>query len=246
MTTVIRATGVQFSNADLPNLSPVVSNGLVAMFRPSNAKSGLTDLYNKDNQLTIVGSPELTATGVKANARNYLQTDISETASMTILAVAKPTTLSYSHIAGTYNSTKGGVGMWFAGSSGTISVAMSAATKSDALDTHTQQAWGNLAKVSKEQYVFAALVIDAENNTMQGYCPTVRDDRLSFMATSSKFSSRTMGNKIRIGSGYWGDWQSETIISEVAIYNKALDSTEIMTQYQYSKDYFKKKHNIDI
>ena len=105
MTTVIRATGVQFSNADLPNLSPVVSNGLVAMFRPSNAKSGLADLYNKDNQLTIVGNPEFLAHGVRVSKDNYLQTNVADTKNSTIIVVFKISNMQDSAIVvGNFNN----------------------------------------------------------------------------------------------------------------------------------------------
>ena len=89
MTTVIKAANFNFSNNNLPILQPIVTDGLVAMFRPNDSINGLADLSLNNHTLTKVGNPTLTAVSVLGNNSNYYQTSIPETQSLTIMAVVK-------------------------------------------------------------------------------------------------------------------------------------------------------------
>lgn len=248
MATVIRASGVQFKNANLPSLSPVVSDGLVAMFRPSSAPNGLIDLHNKDNQLTIVGNPELLEVGVKTNLNNYLQTDVSETSNLTLIAVAKKSGKNSAFVVGNFSGQtgSGGSSIWL-NDDGNEGHTVRAQSTSYAT-TQNNRVFSNIGQYVDDQYMFVALVVDAENNTMQAYNPTLLNNHLNYSnAEINGLKNRRLDNKIRIGSAAGGvRWLGEAIIAEVIIYDRALNKDDIMTQYIYSKDYFKKKHNIHI
>lgn len=248
MTTVIRANGVQFINDNLPSLSPVVSDGLVAMFRPSNKPNGLTDLYNKDNQLTIVGNPELLDIGVKTNIRNYLQSNLPETPNLTFLAVVKKVGRQSAFVVGNYSggTGTGGSSIWL-NDDGQGGYTVRAQSSSYANGQTYNRVFNNIGAYQDEQYMFVGLVVNADANTMQAYNPTLLSNRLSYNNIDvDGLKNRRLNNPLRIGSGLNVGWAGQAVIAEVIIYNKALTEQEVMTQYMYSKDYFKKKHNIDI
>lgn len=232
MTTVIRATGVQFSNADLPNLSPVVSNGLVAMFRPSSAKSGLADLYNKDNQLTIVGNPEFLAHGVRVSKANYLQTNVADTKNSTIIVVFKINNTQGSAIVfGNFNIGISGQSVFWQGGVIKSQVIGSANYIENLSNNYTSGL-----------FFTVAITIDADNDIAHFYNITQGTQQQA----SGGIANRKLGATHRIGASYSTPWTGISEVAEVIIYDRALSKDELNTQYMYSKDYFKKKHNIDI
>lgn len=81
----------KFSNSSLPTIDPKLTAGLVAMWRftDDQAKS-LVDLSGNNHQLTISGTPEFTATGVRGGiGKGYLQTDIPDNVEHTLVCVGR-------------------------------------------------------------------------------------------------------------------------------------------------------------
>lgn len=240
MTTVIRAIGGQFINDNLPSLSPVVSDGLVAMFRPSNKPNGLTDLYNKDNQLTIVGSPELLSHGAKVSLGSYLQTNTPESSSSTIMAIAQidnPATSGLIVSNHDSNSKKGQSLYYQMGIIRAQSYSGTADVKNRVF---------NSGGSAGNNFVFIAMAIDATQNTMRFVNASMGVELFYRETVDSALANRALGQHFRIGSAYSSAFAGAALVSEVIIYNKALSNDAIKQQYLYSKDYFKKKHNIDI
>ena len=89
MTTIIRATGVKFNNNDLPVISPFVTDGLLAAFRPNNSKNGLLDLSGNGHNLTFDGTPQLTDKSMIGDGKNGLLTDVAEPKDVTILVTSR-------------------------------------------------------------------------------------------------------------------------------------------------------------
>ena len=89
MTTIIRASGMTFNNPNLPTISPFVTNGLLAAFRPNNSKAGLLDLSGNGHKLVFDGAPTLTDKSMIGDGKNGLLTDVAETKDFTILAISR-------------------------------------------------------------------------------------------------------------------------------------------------------------
>ena len=240
MTTVIRANGVQFINDNLPSLSPVVSDGLVAMFRPSNKPNGLADLYNKDNQLTIVGSPELLSHGAKVSLGSYLQTNTPESSSSTIIAIAQiDNSATTGFIVSNHDSNnKKGQSLYY--QTGVIRAQSYSGT------ADVQNRIFNSGGSAGNNFVFIAMAIDAEQNTMRFINASMGVELFYQETVNYALTNRTLGQHYRIGSAYSSAFTGVALVSEVIIYNKALSNDAIKQQYLYSKEYFKKKHNIEI
>lgn len=89
MSTIFRLNGVNFNNPALPVIMPIISDGLVAAFRPANSLAQTIDLSGNNHQLTLKGSPGFTSTGVVGSASAGLITDVPETAALTIMCVSR-------------------------------------------------------------------------------------------------------------------------------------------------------------
>lgn len=209
MTTVIRATGVSFNNQNLTKISPMVSDGLVAAFRPSQRTADLTDLSGNGHTLTQRGAPELTEFGVKGTATDGFITDVAETADLTLMCIARThkhaTDNEYDGFAvGAYNtntaSIERGAGLWF-----------SQTVNASDLDIHVN-AQTHVQVVSDSSYsnknirifspvenaglglavspwVFFATTLDSNSGLQKTYAPSQSTDEIqSYDHTANGFS----------------------------------------------------------
>ncbi len=87
MSVIIKATGVTFSNTNLPILSPMITDGLVGAFRPNSSPLGLLDLSGNGKTLTKQGNPTLTPNSIIVDKNNGFITDMPETMDVTLIAV---------------------------------------------------------------------------------------------------------------------------------------------------------------
>lgn len=85
---------VDFGNDSLDKLPPVMRNGfiaqgLVAAFKPKFNLGGMVDLSGNGNELSVVGSPVFTSTGVIGDRANGFTSSITETSSITLLSISR-------------------------------------------------------------------------------------------------------------------------------------------------------------
>lgn len=279
MTTIIRATGVKFNNDDLPVISPFVTNGLLAAFRPNNSNQGLLDLSGNNHKLDFVGSPQLTAMSVIGNGRNGLISSVPETKDFTIIAVSRIYRNAWNNfdgfIATTFvdmdgNDKDRGVGMFYSqqsNQSNKLDVEITSQTfaRETSGGTHHNRYFSTkiaeLAKTGNNSdatpVTFHAFTVDTTKRQMFAYnmsqqkAPTNFSDELQQGYDAGQrrlFDPQTYQPNYYhiISNPNYSQWESKVEVFEVLFYNQALTQAEIAQQYQYSKDYMKKHHNIDI
>lgn len=250
MTTVIRAIGANFTNPDLPSIiPPFIADGLVAAYRPNNTATGLNDLSGNGHNLTTVGSPALTASGMVGDVLNGLKTGVIETTNLTYMAVYKIPSVTYAvgaFVMGCFadilESSSIGSSVYSFGTSGT-GHNLTAQSQYKNADSTTAQASVAMG-VIPDRYVFVAIAVDAALNTITAYCPTLATELTTSPPAGGAISTRNISptNQVQLVSGVSKpSWTSKVIISEALIYSKALTSTQIQEQYQRSKVYMQAK-----
>ena len=254
MTTVIRASGVNFNNPNLPVIEQIVTDGLVAAYRPSTSAMSLVDLSGNGHNLQQVGNPTLTSKGVVGDVSNGFATDITETRSLTYIAVHKVVKTgsdNRSFAVGCYSQSN--------------SVGSSIWTDNDAgSSTLKSQVYLYDASVSKNKnqvilfhsgavydYVFSALVVDADAEKVLTYIPSQSSapkSTFNVQAESKSLKSRTLSTvPVKIAVNTDNDhWLGQSHVAEVLIYDKALTTTQILQQYEYSKAFMLKNRGIAI
>ena len=254
MTTVIRAVGANFINPDLPSVVPkFITDGLVAAYRPSNAATGLNDLSGNGNNLTIVGSPVLTADGMVGDVLNGLKTGLLETLSLTYMAVYKIPLSTYvegGFVMGCYEdippTSSTGSSFYSFGLSG-AGHNLTAQSQYKKPDNTTAQATVAMG-VIPDRYVFVAITVDAASNKVTAYCPTLATEFTTIPPTGA-IGTRDISptNKVQLVSGISKPtWTSKVNLAEALIYNKALTSAQIQEEYQKSKTYMQAQRSIAI
>ena len=279
MTTVIRATGVKFNNDDLPTISPFVTNGLLAAFRPSNSNHGLLDLSGNGHKLGLVGSPQFTTMSVIGDGKNGLDSSVPETKDFTIITVSRIYRNAWNNfdgfVATTFLDADGddkdrGAGVFYGqlgNQNNNLDVEMTSQVfaKKVSDGTHHNRYFatkvtevgktGNTKDVTPA--IFHAFTVDTAKRQMLAYnmsqqkAPVNFSDELQqgFDAGQRRLVDPYTGQPNRyyvICNPNYSQWASKVEVFEVLFYNRALTQAEIAQQYQYSKDYMEKHHNIDI
>ena len=270
MSVIIRAKGVTFSNTDLPILTPMINNGLVASFRPTNASLGLIDLSGNGNQLTTQGAPQLTANSAIVDKNNGFVTNVRETTDLTLIVVSRaiknPQASGENQwlgmVAGTYYSDRGM--SIFTSANNTNNrvdvLAQSYAKKTSDGSVSNKVIWNgsfdNASGIAQTEYQFNALVVNASSNKLLTYTParqlspySVYDgfSDASLLSTRSLIDPTTKSPnvfKFGIANVPFGNGKAE--IAEVLIYNRPLSQEEITRQYRYSKEFLLKHRGIII
>ena len=268
MSVIIKAKNITFSNADLPVLSPMISNGLVASFRPTNASLGLIDLSGNGNQLTTQGAPQLTANSTIVDKNNGFVTNVRETMDLTLIVVSRaiknPQASGENQwlgmVAGTYYNDRGS--SIFTGYNSTKNevdtLGQSYAKKMADGTVSSKTVWlgSQSATTNQTDFKFTALVVKATDNKILTYNPAKQTAPLfayDGSADGSRLDMRNLADpttnqsnyfKIGIANVPFGDGKAE--IAEVLIYNRALTQDEIMRQYKFSQDFMQKHRGITI
>ena len=268
MSAIIKAVGVKFNDNSLPILSPMITNGLVGAFRPTNKTMGLIDLSGNGHTLMQVGNPELTENSVIVNNTNGFSTDIRETTDLTFFIVhrtLKDTTAQTIDLA-----WRGfPVGCFYGNRGSSIFVDYADGFSQILAQTYAKKVSDGIMQnrlldirrhpvsiQTKTPWTVSAFVIKASVNTMFGYQPqlqsapvknydaTADGDRLDLRNLSDPATGLPNYIKLGIANVIFGSAKSE--IAEVLIYNRALTQDEVMRQYQYSKDFMQKHRGISI
>lgn len=268
MSVIIKAKNVVFDNPNLPVLTPMISNGLVASFRPTNASLGLIDLSGNGNQLATQGAPQLTANSAIVDKNNGFVTNVRETTDLTLIVVSRAIKNPQasgenqwlSMVAGTYYNDRGS--SIFTGYNSTKNevdtLGQSYAKKMTGGTVSSKTVWlgSQSAATNQTDFKFTALVVKATDNKILTYNPAKQTAPLFIYDGSTDGSRLDMRNlsdpttnqpnyfKLGIANVPFGDGKNE--IAEVLIYNRALTQDEIMRQYKFSRDFMQKHRGIAI
>ena len=268
MSVIIKAKNVVFDNPNLPVLTPMISNGLIAGFRPNNSTLGLTDLSGNGYELTKVGNPTLTDKSIIVDKANGFVTNVRETTHLTLIVVSRAIKNPQasgenqwlSMVAGTYYNDRGS--SIFTGYNSTKNevdtLGQSYAKKMADGTVSSKTVWlgSQSATTNQTDFKFTALVVKATDNKILTYSPTKQTAPLFAYDGSADGSRLDMRNltdpttnqpnyfKLGIANVPFGDGKNE--IAEVLIYNRALTQDEIMRQYKFSQDFMQKHRSIAI
>lgn len=246
MTTVIKAANFNFSNNNLPILQPIVTDGLVAMFRPNDSINGLADLSLNNHTLTKVGNPTLTTVSASGNSNNYYQTSIPETQSLTIMAVVKIVNNPNNGIIFGNYETNAGTSIWYS-YNGTAkdSLALQVQLHNKKLDgtfKNNQLHFEIFYPPFNYPWRFVAITIDAKTGIATAYNPL--NQKVNTLAAD--FANRQIGKNFRIFNAQSNTHPGTSELAEVLVFNKALSRQQIMQQYEYSKEFMAKHRGIVI
>lgn len=275
MTTIIRAAGVTFNNPDLPVVTPIITNGLVGAFRPSNKIGGLVDVSGNGHKMTTVGAPELTSISAKGDKNNGFITDIPDSKDITLMCVSRsiknPSTGRFSgfvlsNYSGGNDLTRGG-GIWYHDVSNDISVTPILKANShtkDLSDNSFKNATvigknfvtNDLVNGNKTAWNFFAMTLNSTSNLQKAYMPKTQlapVDTFDHTAKGFSLSERKLTldngkpNFFRvINIGDSGNWTGTVEVAEVMVFDRALSDSEIMQQYLYSKKNMAANRDISI
>lgn len=269
MSAIIKAVGVKFNDNSLPILSPMITNGLVGAFRPTNQTMGLIDLSGNGHTLMQVGNPDLTENSVIVNDTNGFSTDIRETTDLTFFIVhrtLKDTAAQNISLAwrgfpvGCFYDNRGS-SIFYDYVDGHVLILAQSFDKKVATGEMKNRLWSiKQYQVSTSDTVtpwtVSAFVVKASDNSMFGYQPQLQSTPVkTYDATQDghRLDLRNLADpvtglpnyiKLGISNVFYGSAKSE--IAEVLIYNRALTQDEIMRQYKFSQDFMQKHRGIAI
>lgn len=239
MTTVFRASGVTFTNQNLPIIPNFAGDGLVGAYRPNNTANGLKDLSGNDNDLVVVGNPTLTATGFIGDNLNGFKTPLIETKNLTYISVVKmpTTTLAGGGFAmGAYHAyDTTGTSIYSVGVANELRAQTRSLVTGSSLNVTPDT---TVAGIGNE-YVFIALVVDAENEKVTVYVPKtglVRD--LGLLGGSLKTRIIKTTDPVELVSNPTRTmFKNKVHLAEALVYNKALTAAQVQAQYLISQAY---------
>lgn len=264
MSTIFKIRGLKFSNAALPSVLPFVRDGLVGAWRFGGSEASANDLSGNGALLTQVGNLEYLRTGVIGNSAEGFITNLRETKSFTMMTVHRNPSLSPgsagNFTVGNYRA-QGAVG----GSSiyhnfNTTLATRGLSGQSHALSKTTggqvnNQRYSPATAFDSREYVFQALRVDADSNTISLHLPKTGyvNSNTPNKDTESSFADRAINpNPFMIMMTTYAGWSATATalrpleISEVLIYDKALTDAQIAEQYALSKLYHSKIKGITI
>lgn len=240
MGTIVKLDTV-FNADNLPVLTPLVQDGLVACFRPAK---GLFDLSSNHHKLKIVGNPTITQYGALVDGKNYYETDIKETPELTYIAVYRSIIADDrqpSYVVGIYEgdraslifqtqNTKVNAGAYAAkkNNQGTMGVGSLYTTLQNALTPQTTN-WIWHAMALGEPNLLATYIrksgseLKYEENRTPDYNYTIRDLSATNILIGSSVNSSHAKTKMEV--------------VEVLIYNKALTRQQLDQQLKYTQEY---------
>lgn len=267
MSVIIKAKNVVFNNPNLPIITPMISEGLQAAFRPNNTTLGLSDFSGHGATLTPQGNPQLTDTSIIVDRANGFVSNVRETTDLTMIvvhrAIKTPTATAENQwlgmVAGTYYNDRG-ISVFNNINTGKNEVDTLGATyakKTSDVSMQLKNVWlGSQTANIIQNYQFTAFVLKASDNKVLTYAPFKQSTSLytyDGSADGSRLDLRYLSDpangipnyfKLGIANVPFGDGKSE--IAEVLLYNRALTQEEVMRQYQYSKDFMQKHRGITI
>lgn len=268
MSVIIKAKNVVFSNPNLPIITPMISDGLQAAFRPNNTTLGLSDFSGHGATLTPQGNPQITDKSVIVDRINGFVSNVRETIDLTMIVVhraIKTSTATAGNqwqgmVAGTYYADRG-ISVFSNINTGkneidTLGAAYAKKTSDGSMQLKNVWLGSQSATTDKTEYQFSAFVLKASDNKVLTYNPLKQSTPLFIYdgsADGSRLDLRNLSDpanttpnyfKLGIANVPFGDGKSE--IAEVLIYDRALTQEEVMRQYQYSKDFMAKHRNIII
>lgn len=240
MGTIVKLDTI-FNADNLPVLTPLVQNGLVACYRPAK---GLFDLSGNHHQLKVIGNPTITQYGALVDGKNYYETDIKETPELTYIAVYRSIIADDkqpSYVVGIYEgnrasllfqtqNTKVDIGSYAAkkNNQGTMGVGALYTTIQSSLSPQTTDwVWHAMALGSPN--LLTSFVrkngteLRYDENRTPDYNYTVRD---------LSETNILIGSSVNASHG-----KTKMEIVEVLIYNKALTRQELDQQLKYTQEY---------
>lgn len=267
MTTLIKASGVKFNNPNLPNVSPMVTDGLIAAWRPNSSTMGLLDLSGNGHTLTQVGNPILKSGSIIVDKNNGFITDVAEPFNHTILVVHKAIKNTTSNdpwtgfVIGCHYPDRGN-SIWnsYYPDNDSVIINEQCYAKDIVNNNMNNRQWftkefKNASGFTETPFIMTAHVVDAVNNTMYKYSPGSIEDMSSYssLTDNCRFDNRYLSdpvtgkpNMYALGYSYVGFGDGKSEILEVLIYDKALKQEQIMQQYLLSQDFLKKNRSIII
>lgn len=267
MSVIIKATGVTFSNTNLPILSPMITDGLVGAFRPNSSPLGLLDLSGNGKTLTKQGNPTLTSNSIIVNKDNGFITDIPETMDVTLIAVHRAIKGNGENpwdgfVVGCFYGNRG-TSIWNAyyAPASKITINAQCYGKKITNGEFLNRQWHFWDRATDDNtthtdFIFSAFVVKATDNKMFVYLPKEQStpvrayDAVSdgYRLDARHLSDPATGlpNLYKLGLANVGFGNGKSEIVEVLIYNRALNQDEIIRQYLHSKEFMSKHRNIDI
>jgi len=202
---------------------PVVNGLLAAHLLGHGADTAALNLAPGNSRTRIVGSPSFLSGYAELSSDGYLQTDVPETAAMTLLAFGKRkvTATLARFISNFATSSSAGVTLGVnASASNIVSVVARDGVGFNTATTSNADSW-----------VAASSIIATDITTTGKNYPSPAN------ANSSSAGTRQVngGGKLRIGAGYSANAISQ--MNSALIFNRALNSTEIATLAEWQRQY---------
>ncbi|MEN5176297.1 hypothetical protein [Brevundimonas diminuta] len=230
--------------------TPAVSDGLQGVFfLNESVEKARRNLVVGRAAASVFGAPEVLPGMLRMKAgTNYLQTDIQETAEMTILVVGKcPDTMADNAHRGVYVSNFGSASTTAVASYG-VGLHVESATRV----VHTATRYSNAESTAGTS---GAAGSSAQNPAALAFLVgRTRDTRTEMNNLTQALS--TAGNytfprylsqgAMRIGSNYAASWQGLSDIGFVAIYNRFITDAERDAMYAQIKGYFSRRFSLTI
>lgn len=270
MGTSIVLNDVVFSNKNLPVISELINDGLVAAFRPTLSIDSLIDISGNGYQATIIGNPEFHNGYMSGFSQNGFRIEAAETESVTLITVARvgynsqrasAIAIPISSRWDTANAQRG-CGVFFNLSGLNYISSYQAYLKSLSDGTMLSKFLGagktlltleSATDETKTEWVFLATTFNAVTNEIIQYIPRydVEAKKINLDATVSgrRITNPSNGqmNRFEVCSagGYTGA-KGNCDVAEAMYFNKALTKTQILEQYSLSKSFFEKNRAIVI
>lgn len=264
MSTIFKIKGLKFSNAALPSVLPFIRDGLVGAWRFGGSEASANDLSGNGALLTQVGNLEYTRVGVIGNSSEGFLTNLKETKSFTLVSVHRDISISPGSAGnfsvGNYRSQGVNAGCSLYQSFNTTLGTRGLAGQCHALSRTTGLATNNqrsqpAAVLDTREYVFRALRVDADTNTISLIIPKTGyvNSNTPNKDTESSFADRLLNpNPLAIMMTQYAGWGTgytvlrPTEVTEILVYDKALTDAQIAEQYALSKMYHSKIKGITI
>lgn len=270
MGTSIILNDVVFTNNSLPIVSNLMTDGLVAGFRPTRNKNSLVDISGNNIQATLIGSPTFEDGYMSGYFQNGFRIEAAETESVTLITVCRAgrslerngyiCSPIFSRWDDTNNQRGCGIFLsinankyysnyqgWLKSANGADMVNKYGSPYVPILEL------SNETDETKTEWIFLATSFEASTNTIIQYIPRydiehrITNDDATIAGRRITNSVNGQMNRFEICSaGGYTAAKGVCDVAEALYYNKALTSAEVMEQYRLSKEFFEKNRSIVI
>lgn len=233
MATVIQIKGADFSGRNLPIITPLYEDGLIAAYRPSLNLTMSKDLSGNNVAVSQVGTPVWHDTYIECDYENGLSTDVEETASFTMVYAAKTKAVDGSLTSFLGGSYTGGRGLSITRGASNFNFQTFAKRTTDNTYQNVQRAIAvqDMQNEQESNWDIWVVSVDALSNKLITYSTCGVYAEYDGAANNYNFADRdSIGRKVHIGKPSYNTastYKAKSLIAEALFYNRALSKDEI-------------------